>query len=193
MPKTVPGIKILKTPVGKGIFATKSFRKNQTIGQMTGAIITDDNYDPDYVVDLGKAGVLEPEAPFRFLNHSCEPNAALIEYEADNDEAPTMWVEVLRAIRPGDQITIDYSWPADAAIPCLCGAKSCRGWVVGESELKTVKRRLAKAAKTAAKARSSKATNGSSKASKARSSKARSSEARSKTTSSPRTRTAASH
>ncbi len=161
MPKSVPGIQIRKTQVGKGLFATKTFRKSQTIGQMTGMVITDDNYDPDYVVDLGKAGVLEPSAPFRFLNHCCEPNACLIEYEGDATESPTMWVEVLRSIRPGDQITIDYAWPADAAIPCLCGAKSCRGWVVGADELGKLKRRLAKVAKarpTSAKSKVSKKT-----------------------------------
>lgn len=148
MPKSVPGIQIQKTKVGKGLFATKNYRKNQTIGQMTGVVITDDNYDPDYVVDLGKLGVLEPHAPFRFLNHCCEPNAVLIEYEGDASESPTMWVEALRTIRPGDQVTIDYAWPADAAIPCLCGSKMCRGWVVGETELGKLKRRLAKTAKS---------------------------------------------
>lgn len=147
MAKTVSGVAVRKTPMGKGLFATQGYRKNQTIGEMTGVIISDDNYDPDYVVDLGKLGVLEPHPPFRFLNHSCEPNAALIEYEGDAEELPTMWVEALRAIRPGDQVTIDYAWPADAAIPCLCGAKACRGWVVGAAELAKLKRRLTKAAK----------------------------------------------
>lgn len=150
MASSHPGISIRKTPVGKGVFAARQYRKSQVIGQMTGEIITNDNYDPDYVVDLGKVGVLEPAAPFRFLNHSCEPNAALIEYDPEPGEAPTMWVETLRTIREGDQVTIDYGWPADSAIRCLCGAAKCRGWVVAESELPKVERRLAKEAKAAA-------------------------------------------
>lgn len=156
-----PDIQIRKTPVGKGVFATRQYRKRQVVGQMTGKIIADDNYDPDYVVDLGEVGVLEPAAPFRFLNHCCEPNAALIEYEPEPGQLPTMWVEVLRAIRPGDQITIDYGWPADSAIACLCGAATCRGWVVAESELGKVKRRVAKearAAKATAKAKAKSTT-----------------------------------
>lgn len=148
MASSHPDIQIRKTPVGKGVFAARQYRKRQVVGQMTGKIIADDNYDPDYVVDLGRVGVLEPAAPFRFLNHCCEPNAALIEYEPEPGKLPTMWVEVLRAIRPGDQITIDYGWPADSAIPCLCGAATCRGWVVAESELGKVKRRLAKEARS---------------------------------------------
>jgi len=150
MASSHPGISIRKTPVGKGVFAARQYRKSQVIGQMTGKIIADDNYDPDYVVDLGALGVLEPAPPFRFLNHSCEPNAALIEYEPEPGELPTMWVETLRTIRPGDQVTIDYGWPADSAIQCLCGASRCRGWVVAESELPKLKRRLAKEAKQAA-------------------------------------------
>lgn len=144
------GVRIKKTHVGNGVFATRPYRKDQVIGQMTGSVITDDNYDPDYVVDLGKAGVLEPAPPFRFLNHSCQPNAALIEYDAEPGDNPTMWVEALRAIQPGAQITIDYGWPADSAIPCLCGAAKCRGWVVAESELPKVLHRVAKEAKVKA-------------------------------------------
>jgi uncharacterized protein len=149
MASSHPGISIRKTPVGKGVFAKRLYRKSQVIGQMTGTIITDDNYDPDYVVDLGKVGVLEPAAPFRFLNHCCEPNAALIEYEPERGQLPTMWVETLKTIREGEQVTIDYGWPENSAIRCLCGARKCRGWVVAESELPKLERRLAKEAKAA--------------------------------------------
>ncbi len=172
------GIQIKSTPMGKGVFAARPFRKSQVIGQMTGSVITDDNYDPEYVVDLGKAGVLEPAAPFRFLNHSCEPNAALIEYEPEANERPTMWVETLRAIKPGDQVTIDYGWPADSAIRCLCGAKRCRGWVVAESELPKVLRRIAKEAKAAEKLAAEKRAARQQAASKVASKKASSKSAR---------------
>ena len=142
MRDTKLALRIRKTPAGKGVFALRKFRKNQRIGTMTGTVISDDNYDPDYVVDLGKRGVLEPAAPFRFLNHCCDPNSALIEYDTDADEPPTMSVEALRTIQPGEQVTIDYGWPADAAIRCLCGAEACRGWVVSAEELPRLQRRL---------------------------------------------------
>jgi uncharacterized protein len=114
------------------------------IGQMTGKVITGDDYDPDYVVDLGDYGVLDPKAPFRYLNHSCEPNCELLEWESTGDGSPQIWVHALRTVRPSEQLTIDYGWPADSAIPCLCGAASCRGWVVDQSELALVKRRMAR-------------------------------------------------
>jgi uncharacterized protein len=141
------GISVRKTVMGRGVFATQKFRKNQVIGRMHGTVIPGEDYDPNYVVDLGKWGVLDPHAPFRYMNHCCSPNAALIEYASETPKtAPTMWVEALRTIQVGEQISIDYSWPLDAAIPCLCGDANCRGWVVSEVDAKKLKRLAAKQA-----------------------------------------------
>jgi hypothetical protein len=138
-------VSVRSTAMGKGLFARKMFRKSQAIGPMQGTLFSaDDDYDPEYVVDMGDWGVLDPHAPFRFLNHSCEPNCQLLEWEMDAKAQPQLWVHALRTVRPSDQLTIDYGWPAESAIPCLCGAPSCRGWVVDESELGRVKRRLAR-------------------------------------------------
>jgi hypothetical protein len=132
------------TNVGKGLFARKLFRKRQAIGHMKGKLITSDDYDPDYVVDMGKFGVLDPQAPFRYLNHSCEPNCELLEYQESKTSQPQIWVHALRTVRPSEQLTIDYGWPAESAIPCLCGSPSCRGWIVDQSQLGRVRRRMAK-------------------------------------------------
>ena len=105
---------------------------------MRGKVIGDDDYDPAYCVDLGEFGVLDPTAPFRYLNHSCEPNCELVAWETE--ELPEIWVHVLRTIRPGDQLTIDYAWHAEAAIPCLCGSPNCRGYVVDANQMHKVKR-----------------------------------------------------
>ncbi len=134
------GISVRKTVVGRGVFATRAFKKEQLIGQMRGTIVQGENYDPDYAVDFGPIGTLEPWAPFRYLNHSCTPNAGLVMLEPEADETPTMWVEALRAIKLGEQITIDYAWPAEEAIPCLCGSRRCRGWVVAETALPKLQR-----------------------------------------------------
>lgn len=137
-------LSVRQTPAGKGLFARKLFRKSQTIGQMMGTLIEGDDYDPDYVVDMGDHGVLDPKAPFRYLNHSCEPNCQLLEWEMTRDRVPQIWVHALKTVQPSDQLTIDYGWPADSAIRCLCGAPTCRGWVVDQSELAKVKRRMAR-------------------------------------------------
>lgn len=147
-------LSVKSTVAGKGLFARKLFRKRQVIGQMTGKLITGDEYDPEYVVDLGDFGVLDPKAPFRYLNHSCEPNCELLEWEISGD-VPQIWVHAKRTVRPSEQLTIDYGWPAESAIPCLCGSEKCRGWVVDASEVGRVKRRIARERNKRARARKS--------------------------------------
>ncbi len=135
------GVSLRQTPVGRGVFSQRKIRKGATVGRMKGTVISHDDYDPHYVVDLGRHGVLDPGPPFRFLNHSCEPNAQLV--EVDDEDGPQIYVEALRTIRPGDQITIDYAWSAEPdALRCGCGAAGCRGWVVDARQVARLKRML---------------------------------------------------
>jgi SET domain-containing protein len=88
--------------------------------------------------------VLEPEAPFCYLNHSCRPNCELTGRTTWDDEAAAIrhqtWLMALAEIAPGDELTIDYAWPATSAIPCLCGNSDCRGWIVASDQLDKVVR-----------------------------------------------------
>ena len=125
---------------GLGVFALHSFTIGDCIGPIHGEIVVDAEYSSDYGIDLGDCDrSLEPAAPFRFLNHSCQCNSALVVCNDENEDgthgAASVWLEILRDIAPGDPITIDYSWPADAAIPCGCGTVNCRGWIVAEEDL----------------------------------------------------------
>jgi len=56
----------------------------------------------------------------------------------DDDHGIEIWVETTRDVMPGEELTIDYSWPADRAMKCLCGAKACRGWIVDPAELNEI-------------------------------------------------------
>ncbi len=148
-------ISVRSTPAGKGAFARKQFRKGQSVGEMRGKVISGDDYDPDYVVDLGELGVLEPAAPFRFLNHCCEPNCELVQWETEGGHEPQIWVHALKTVRVDEQLTIDYGWPAEAAIRCLCGSENCRGWVVDASEVKRAERLARRRSKASAGSRRS--------------------------------------
>jgi len=120
--------------IGLGVFARQAFSAGQTIGQVEGQRIDDADYESDYCIQLGDALSLEPDAPFRFLNHSCHPNCALV-LEEQLDGREILWVESLRMILPGEELTIDYGWPAEAAVPCRCGSPDCRGWIVCREDL----------------------------------------------------------
>jgi hypothetical protein len=46
-----------------------------------------------------------------------------------------VWLQTLRPIATGEELTIDYCWPASSAIPCACPTSKCRGWIVNHEEL----------------------------------------------------------
>jgi len=132
-------VKVVKNHLGRGVTATRSFLPGQTIGRIHGVIYADPNYESDYCMDLAENLTLEPAEPFRYLNHSCRPNCELmaVEYDGDEDQDPEyeLYLVALTSITAGDELAIDYAWPADAAIPCACNAPECRGWIVAEEEL----------------------------------------------------------
>lgn len=132
-------MRVARAAVGKGVFARKDIPAETWIGPVSGRIIDDPHYASTYCIDLGGSLSLEPRAPFRYLNHSCAPNCVLVvhdvEYEDGTPAPAEVGLETLRTIAAGEELTIDYAWSADGAIPCLCGAENCRGWVVDAAEL----------------------------------------------------------
>ncbi|EKX72813.1 conserved hypothetical protein [Theileria equi strain WA] len=63
----------------------------------------------------------------RFLNHSCEPNVEVITVWK-GDDFPSIAVYALCDIAAGDALTYCYG-NSYRSIPCLCGTKSCRGFI----------------------------------------------------------------
>jgi hypothetical protein len=58
-------------------------------------------------------------------NHSCRPNAAIY---SDGEGR----IQCLRAIAPGEEVTIFYGWVTlnePERDPCRCGAPTCRGFI----------------------------------------------------------------
>jgi len=135
-------VRVGRTRVGDGVFARKWYRGDEIVGEIEGSRITDEQYSSEYCMDLEDGSCLEPEAPFRFLNHSCDPNCRFnwhdLRQEGKAGLRRRVFLFALRTIRPDEELTIDYGWPASYAIPCRCGSASCRGWVVAEEELSAV-------------------------------------------------------
>ncbi len=145
------GLRVGRTRVGKGLFATKKIVDGSCIGEIEGQVINDDEYVSRYAFDLNGGEQLEPNAPFRFVNHSCEPNCAfelfsfprMLGQGAANNSNPQSSAAVKRQlllfaicdIAAGQELTIDYNWPAIFAIPCGCRATACRGWIVTPKDL----------------------------------------------------------
>jgi hypothetical protein len=131
------GVRVGEGPYGRGVFATRAFWRGELIGLVEGEVIDDDDYSSDYCMDLGGKLSMEPAAPFCYVNHSCEPNAQLFiipPERPDAGEYPNLILEAVRSIYPGQELTIDYAWPADGAVPCHCQSRNCRGWIVSRED-----------------------------------------------------------
>ena len=130
-------VQVDETHVGRGVFARRKLKGGMVLGEIQGEIFPVEPEDPSYCMELPSGMVLEPAAPLRFLNHSCDPNCELF-YWFDEDgslQEDRLWLQTIRSINAGDELLIDYCWPADAAIPCRCGVPDCRGWIVDPEEL----------------------------------------------------------
>ena len=111
---------------GKGIFAGIGFKKGQTLFRLEGEIVVD-SYGPNYWVGARWIGMGDETwlSPLRnshgyYINHSCDPNVILMD---------KIIVVALRAIRKGEEITLDYSLTeADLnwRMRCKCSSRNCR-------------------------------------------------------------------
>jgi uncharacterized protein len=135
------GVRVGPADFGLGVFSLRAFAAQEVIGPIVGQIYDGVDYESDYCMALGVASALEPDAPFRFLNHSCRPNCSLLEFEIEYDDGTDgseLWLSAEKDIESGEQMTIDYGWPAESAIPCGCGSSECRKWIVAADELSRV-------------------------------------------------------
>ena len=63
----------------------------------------------------------------RFINHSCDPNAAAERWLAA-DHTLHIVIVAQRPIAIGEELTIDYGW-RNKDIACHCGTAKCRGYL----------------------------------------------------------------
>jgi uncharacterized protein len=85
--------------------------------------------DDETVIDATQWG-----SSARWFNHSCAPNCEATE------ENGRIFIDTIRAVRPGEELTYDYNLTLDEphtpavkrAHACLCGARSCRGTILGK-------------------------------------------------------------
>ncbi|RYZ41166.1 MAG: methyltransferase domain-containing protein [Myxococcaceae bacterium] len=80
-----------------------------------------------------------PDAPWRFINHACEPTAL---FDPGSDTQPPRFT-ARRALAAGQEVTFNYltsEWHLVAPFPCGCGAATCVGWVRGARYLSASQR-----------------------------------------------------
>jgi len=135
---------------GRGVFALRRIPKGTRIIEYKGKLITDKEADRRYsrvhehsphtmlfsleggwVIDATRRG-----NSARWINHSCAPNCDI------EEEGRRIFIESRRDIRLGDELTYDYNLQigekhtktAKREHACFCGARRCRGTMLGEEE-----------------------------------------------------------
>src|SRR5262249_29497550 len=86
----------------------------------------------EYTIQLDATTHFEPEAPLRFVNHSCNPNTGI---KTDREGRPGLYA--LHHIRRGEELTWDYAMSeldfdfagVPQSFPCACGTPNCRGLI----------------------------------------------------------------
>jgi SET domain-containing protein len=115
---------------GKGVFALRSFRRGEFIFRRRHGRIVDTKgiaslsaEDQMHMCELDWDRFAVLLLPGCYLNHSCDPNAM----------RSGVRVFAWRAIRAGEEITIDYRLNAfdGSSWPCDCATPACSGTVVG--------------------------------------------------------------
>jgi len=144
---------------GRGAFAVREIRKGTRIIEYTGERIShaeaDRRYDDErmerhhtFLFTVNRRTVIDAAVngnDARFINHSCDPNC-----EAVIDDG-RIFIEAIRAIRPGEELAYDYQYERTGSIDesdasryvCRCGAANCRGTIL--APVKCGKRRAKRA------------------------------------------------
>lgn len=134
---------------GNGMFAVLPLKKGERLIEYKGRRRTHDE------VDAGDSGDIESGHTFlftlnddwvidanfegndaRWINHSCSPNCeAVLDEDEDEPKHSRVFIEAIRAIKPGEELTYDYGITlAERHTPrlkkiwaCRCGSKDCTG------------------------------------------------------------------
>lgn len=120
---------------GLGVFAVRSFRAGDRIRKVN--VVREVTPETPIREELGErtdhcnypdGKVVLYGPPDRHINHSCAPNAFEV-FEEDGT-----YLVARRDIAVGTEITCDYNINIvnGTAWPCRCGARRCRGEVVGD-------------------------------------------------------------
>lgn len=142
---------VRRSPIhGNGVFAARDLPAGHTVIQYRGKLLTHDEADAlyeggvesghtflftlsdEHIIDANQQGNAA-----RWINHSCEPNceAVIVEDKKGNHARDRIYIETVRAIRAGEELTYDYGIRLECRQTprlkrlwaCRCGMERCTG------------------------------------------------------------------
>jgi SET domain-containing protein len=129
---------------GRGVFATMPIPKGTRLIEYKGQRLTEAQVDKRYANDdsphtflfaLDDGMVIDATYQgnsARWINHSCAPNCEAV------DDGGRIYIETLRALKPGDELVYDYRIELEEKHTpelkrqylCRCGARHCKGTIL---------------------------------------------------------------
>lgn len=129
---------------GKGVFALTRIPAGTRLIEYTGERLTEAEVDRRYAKDdsphtflfaLDDGMVIDATEggnSARWINHSCAPNCEAV------DDGDRIYIETLRAIRPGEELSYNYRIELEERhtpklkrlYQCRCGARRCKGTIL---------------------------------------------------------------
>lgn len=127
---------VVRSPIhGYGVIAKRDFRAGQTIAGVEGIVWrAPEKRDDTYSLLIRPGLFLDLVDETRWINHSCDPNASI---KSGVGVLGDVWARLVakRAVRADEELTYDYAFPRELAVPCRCGAANCRGLIVDADAL----------------------------------------------------------
>ncbi|MFA6408429.1 MAG: SET domain-containing protein-lysine N-methyltransferase [Candidatus Paceibacterota bacterium] len=121
------GVQVKRSSAGLGLFATRQFKKGERIIEYFGRVISKaEEYTSrsKYLFEVNNRKTIDGttrENFARYINHSCKPNCE------PNIVKGRVWIDALRAIKPGEELTYDYGdeYVAEHIRPFGCRCAKC--------------------------------------------------------------------
>jgi hypothetical protein len=118
----IDGVILKDSEIGKGIYANKNFLREERVLTFQGIRTSEKTH---HTLQIGLKQYLLVYEPWRYVNHSCDPNCGI--KDLNN-------LVAMRTINNGEEITFDYAMAELDKLTfedCLCGSQNCRGKITG--------------------------------------------------------------
>jgi uncharacterized protein len=121
-------VRVGRSYAGLGLFAGKSFKKDERIIEYIGERISAEEANKrggKYLFEVSSRTTIDGSARSnvaRYINHSCDPNCEAI------DNKGRIFIHAMRAIESGEELTYDYGeeYFRELLLPIGCKCPSCR-------------------------------------------------------------------
>ncbi|HEY8376297.1 MAG TPA: SET domain-containing methyltransferase [Nannocystis sp.] len=121
---STPKIELRRAEIGQGVFAREAIAAGEVLIALAHVFVgAPERHTIQIDGERHQAGTGEIDD---YLNHSCDPNAAL--------DAERLCFVAIRAIAPGEEVTFNYltsEWDMAEAFDCRCGAEHCLSKIRG--------------------------------------------------------------